>query len=219
MLRALCAAWLVPAASLIWIGLSSTGLRPVSPTWVETVLGRTQALVVVLAALTILVGASAFVRRCEILGPSDGLSWLRSHLGAATVAVTCGLVVSLGDTGATVLLPLAACAGFWAGLALPRLLVRFPNLWAGPLAALSMGIAFQLSIGWLHVLHPSTASPVLIAEGAILAWAAAAAARVDPFAIGAEATSAERATAALTAGARLELQGAPAADRVAAGNP
>ena len=65
--------------------------------------------------------------------------------------------------------------GFWAGLALPRWLTRCPGLWSGPVAALAVGMAFQLTVGWLHLADPAAmSSPIPLAEGLILAWAAAA---------------------------------------------
>jgi hypothetical protein len=194
-LRLLCGAWLVPATSLIWIGLATAGLRTISEASLAEALGRTQAAAVILAVFTLLIGASVFVRQTAPLlpadesAPTDGLAggpsgpWLAVHavlLLVALPAVPLGLLVA---SLAPLLWTLAALAGFAGALALPRALLRFPEAWSGPLAALAVGIVFQLTVGWLHVVHPvGVASPVLVAEGLILAWAAASAARVDPFA-------------------------------------
>jgi hypothetical protein len=49
---------------------------------------------------------------------------------------------------------------------------------------LAAGVGFQLTVGWLHLANPTAAlAPALIAEGLVLAWVAASAARVDPFAV------------------------------------
>ena len=189
-MRMLCGAWLVPAASLIWIGLATTGIRRTSDASQALALGRTQATAIVLAVFTVLIGASVFVRQSAAMvdvgvpRPKGIRSlWLWSHLIALGVAVPTVLVGAAVETTATTLLPVAALTGFWAGLAIPRALVRHPGAWSGPLAALAVGISFQLTLGWLHVVHPSASpSPVLLIEGLILAWAAASAARVDPFA-------------------------------------
>lgn len=206
MMRMLCGAWLVPATSLIWIGLAATEIRQTGDASHALALGRTQATAIVLAAFTVLTGASAFVRQPPVAdlagnrdangsgdagewdtggrpGPALGTPWIWTHLFAAVLAVPTALVGAAVETLAPVLFPVAALGGFWAGLAVARALVRYPGAWSGPLAALAGGISFQLTVGWLHLAHPSaTASPILIMEGLILAWAAASAARVDPFA-------------------------------------
>lgn len=208
-LRMLCGAWLLPAASLIWIGLATTGIREASDASQAMALGRTQATALVLAVFTVLVGASAFVRQgvCD-QQPADGSvpassapsrRWVRSHLLAGVVAIPLAAIGARYASLTPTLLPTAAILGFWAGLALPRRLVRCPGAWSGPLAALGVGMVFQLSIGWLHVANPTgTASPVLVAEGLILAWAAATAARVDPFALPATVPADEPASVELT---------------------
>ncbi len=191
-MRLLCGAWLVPAASLIWIGLATTGIRRTSDASEALALGRTQATAIVLAIFTVLVGASVFVRQSPVIDQRpDGadrlpstrpLSWAWGHLAGAVVAAPAALLGMAVDDLAPALLPLAALTGFWAGLVVPRALLRHPGSWSEPLAALAVGISFQLTVGWLHLAHPSaTGSPLLVAEGLILAWAAASAARVDPF--------------------------------------
>ena len=193
-MRLLCGAWLVPSASLIWIGLATAGIRRSSEASQALALGRTQASALLLAVFTVLVGASVFIRQSPagacgdrvFAGGADRSSrspWFWSHLAAAAVAVPCVIVGAAFDSLAPVFLPAGALCGFWAVLALPRGLIRLPGAWSDPLAALAVGVAFQLTVGWLHLAHPSAgASPVLVAEGLILAWAAASAARVDPFA-------------------------------------
>lgn len=180
MLRALCGAWLVPAASLVWMGFASTGLREVDDHSLSLALGRTQALAVLLAIFTVPVAATAFLRSdpaphrlCPI--PVGRL------LGLALAAPVAGAGV-VWPSLAPVLFPVAALAGFWTGLAVAYRLLGRGTPDSGPLAALVVGVAFQLTVGWLHLAHPAgVASPALVAEGLILAWAATAAARVEPF--------------------------------------
>lgn len=184
-LRLLCGAWLVPAASLIWIGLATTGLRHVGDSSLAIALGRTQALAVLLAVFTALIGANVCVRHPRPLRPARGDRsglWLLGHGAALSLAAPALLLGAVAESLAPLLWPLAAVAGFAAGLGVPRALLRIPGVWSGPLAALSVGVTFQVTIGWLHLIHPAAlASPVLIAEGVVLAWAAASAARVEPF--------------------------------------
>lgn len=190
-MRLLCGAWLVPAASLIWIGLASTDLRHASDSSQLLALGRTQATAMLLALLTMLIGASVFVRhgagrpdrnRSGDRGaPASAL--LASHGTTAALAVAAAVAGSLAERAAPILYPVAAVFGFWALLALPRVLLRSGDGWTSPLVALGVGISFQLTIGWLHLADPaSVLSPVLIVEGLALAWVSASAARVDPFA-------------------------------------
>ncbi len=195
-MRVLCGAWLVPAASLIWIGLAAAGLREASASSQSLALGRTQATALVLALLTVLIGASVFVRQLGELQPTrtgadldrrsgTTMSWTWSHgvagLGAIVVAVTGSTV----ERGTVVLFPIAACCGLWAALVVPRALLRLVDGWSSPLiaqAALAAGISFQLTIGWLHLVSPTaTLAPSLVVEGLLLAWFAASAARIDPF--------------------------------------
>lgn len=193
-MRVLCGAWLVPAASLIWIGLAATGLREASDSSQALALGRTQATALVLALLTVLIGASVFVRQLGELPPpraeADGrsgtmLSWLWSHGLAALVAIVVAVTAAVVDRGTVVLFPIAACCGLWAALVVPRVLLRHVDEWSNPLtalAALTAGISFQLTIGWLHLANPTAGlAPILVAEGLVLAWVAASAARIDPF--------------------------------------
>ena len=189
MLRLLFGAWLIPAAALMWIGLAATGLRAVDPSALGLALGRTQAMAVLLAVFTVLIGASAFVRRPQLVpappvdsghrrGPSPAPSPLLHLSALVTAAISILAAGALGSAGSA-LWSLAALSAFAAGLYLPRALVRLPCPWAGPLAALAAGMVFQLTVGWLHVVHPAgMASPALIIEGLILAWASVAAARV-----------------------------------------
>ncbi len=190
-MRLLCGVWLVPAASLIWIGLASTDLRHANDSSQLLALGRTQAMAMLLAMLTILIGASVFVRhgadRSDRSRPGDRCApasvLLASHGTAAALAVAAAVAGLLVDRAAPILYPVAAVLGFWALLALPRVLLRSADGWTSPLVALGVGISFQLTIGWLHLADPaSVLSPVLIVEGLVLAWVAASAARVDPFA-------------------------------------
>lgn len=187
MLRVLCGAWLVPAASLIWVGLATTGLRSISPASLALALGRTQAVAVLLAIFTTLIGASVCARqprRPRPVEPDAGADpWLAGH-AVAVVLAALAILVGVGLRSLTPFLwPVAAVAGFAAALALPRALLRIRGVWTAPLAALAVGMAFQLTIGWLHVANPAAlASPILIVEGLVLAWAAASAARVEPFA-------------------------------------
>lgn len=186
-LRVLCGAWLVPAASLMWVGLATTGLRSISEASLSLALGRTQAVVVLLTLFTMLVAASVCIRQPRRLRPAarpgGSTPWLAGHgvaLGLAFLAVATGVALR---SLTPFLWPVAALSGFIAGLAVPRALLRIPGVWSGPLAALAVGASFQLTIGWLHVANPAAlASPILIVEGLVLAWAAASAARVEPFA-------------------------------------
>lgn len=198
----LCGAWLVPAASLIWVGLAATGLREASESSQALALGRTQATALVLALLTVLIGASVFVRQFADLPPArvepradrpsgSTVSWMWSHGVAAVAAIAVALTASVVDREAVVLFPVAACCGLWAALVVPRVLLRHVDGWSNPmtaLAALAACISFQLTIGWLHLANPTaTLAPSLVAEGLAMAWVAASAARIDPFGRAAEA--------------------------------
>jgi hypothetical protein len=204
-LRMLCGAWLLPAASLVWMGFASTGLREVDDASLALALGRTQALALLLTVLGAPLAATAFLRspageparpprlREEPVGLGLRPPWrprtgIEAGLGLAGHLICLVLAVSSAAAGVAwpslspALFPAAALAGFWAALALPRWLLARPGADAGPLAALVVGIAFQLTVGWLHLAHPGgVASPALVAEGMVLAWAATAAARVDVF--------------------------------------
>lgn len=211
-LRILFGAWLLPAASLIWIGLATTGVRETGEASLALALGRTQATSLLLAVFTVLIGASAVVRHRSVLdeagstpagdaptdppgdqlapassrGPASGdgirLTWLAGHAAAAALALPMAAIAAVGLGRLEVVLPIAAVSALAAGLALPRALLRCRSGRCGPLAALAVAVVFQLSIGWLHVVHPAgMASPLLAVEGVLLAWAATAAARLDPF--------------------------------------
>lgn len=188
-LRLLCGAWLVPAASLIWIGLAPAGLRPADPVSLGLALGRTQATSVVLAVFTLLVGAIAFVAEHEPVDVVErglgrhGSGWLRPHAVAAAVALAAAAVGAVVTPLTTLLWPVAVLGGLFAGLAVPRALLRCPEPSVGSLAPLATAVVFQLTIGWLHLANTAGAvSPILVAEGLLLAWAAAVAARVGSFA-------------------------------------
>jgi hypothetical protein len=180
LLRMLFGAWLFPAAGLIWIGFASIGLRPAPPGSLDAALGRTQAVAVALVVLTVPVLISAVVRSAPTLRverPDLSVTGAAGLVAVLAVAAA-GLAPDLAPTA----LPLAAVAGF-AALAWPaRWIVELPLAAAGPLAALAVGVAFQLTIGWLHVAQPGgVGSAAVVFEGMALAWAAAAAARLDPF--------------------------------------
>ncbi|MEL6984185.1 MAG: hypothetical protein AAFO29_17295, partial [Actinomycetota bacterium] len=64
-MRILCGVWLVPAASLIWIGLAATDVRRASEASQVIALGRTQATAVLLAIFTVLIGACVFIRQLD----------------------------------------------------------------------------------------------------------------------------------------------------------
>jgi len=203
-MRVLCGAWLVPAASLIWIGLAATGLREASESSQALALGRTQATALVLALLTVLIGASVFVRQLgdrppvriepQDDGRSQSMSWIWSHGAAGLVAIVAAAIASAAEREAVILFSVAACCGLWAALVVPRVLLRHVDGWSSPLSALvalAAGISFQLTIGWLHLANPTASlAPGLVAEGLALAWVAASAARIDPF--GQMAQAAER---------------------------
>lgn len=206
-MRALCGAWLVPAASLIWIGLAATEVREASEASQAVALGRTQATTILLAVFTVLIGACVFIRQLDdqrpvshgtaptptVTGPSrsgargrrSGTTRLAcSHGVAAVLAVVVALTGSAAasETMAAFLVPAAAGLGFWATLVLPRVLVRLVGGWSSPLVVLAAAVGFQLTVGWLHLFNPTaTLAPALIVEGLALAWVAASAARVDPF--------------------------------------
>ena len=204
-LRMLCGAWLLPAASLVWMGFASTGLRQVDDASLALALGRTQALALLLTVLSVPVAATAFLRspagepalrpslRAETVGLGLGPPWrprtgIEAGLGLAGHLICLVLAVSAAAAGVAspslspALFPAAALAGLWAALAVPRWLLARPGADTGPLAALLVGVAFQLTVGWLHLAHPGgVASPALVAEGIVLAWAATAAARVEVF--------------------------------------
>ncbi len=211
-LRVLFGAWLLPAASLIWIGLATTGFRETGETSLALALGRTQAISLLLAVFTILIGASAAVRQQtpadreppeaavgrSLDGPVVDLApeavdvpvaaaaarfgWLAGHAAAGALAMLMAAAAAIGLGPLEIVLPIAAVLGLVGGLALPRALLRCRSGHGGPLAVLAIAVVFQLSIGWLHVVHPAgMASPLLAVEGVLLAWAATAAARMDPF--------------------------------------
>lgn len=201
-LRVLMGAWLIPAVALMWIGLATTGLRSIDSASLGLALGRTQASVVLLTVFTVLTGASTFVRRPQLVAGDEGSvadrgwSWLGLHLLAASTAVFLAGAGKGAQSLAPTLWPLAALCGFAGGLALPRALVRLSCPWAAPVAALAAGMVFQLTVGWLHVVHPAgMASPALIVEGLILAWAAVSASRSE-LGIGTSASSVSSVAAA-----------------------
>ncbi len=202
MLRVLCGAWLVIAASLIWSGLASLGLRSVDDHSLSLAIGRSQACALLLAIVTLLVGASVCARSATKLvdarpeaGPlvaGMGRRWFSPvsfvHLGALALAAATVFVGQIHDPAASVLLPVAAVSAFSGMLILPRWLLAWPYPWAAPSALLALAISSQLTVGWLHVLHPTSwASPVMLVEGLVMALAAASTARVGLFTPRAEA--------------------------------
>lgn len=204
-MRILCGTWLVPAASLIWIGLAATEVRQASEASQTMALGRTQATAILLALFTVLIGACVFIRQLDDQRLANGSTatlgqpptfdatggrpaaarWAASHVLAAVVALAAALAGSIATSPgvAAILMPVAAGLGFWASLVFPRFLVRHVGGWSSPLVVLAAGVGFQLTVGWLHLANPTAQlAPALIAEGLVLAWVAASAARMDPFA-------------------------------------
>lgn len=183
-MQALCVAWLYPAVSLVWSGFASIGLRTADDGEIAASLDRAQAIAVLLAIFTMLVGGIWAVRTWEYL-PVSALTRKRGHLTgpighllAIPVALGAALGAAIIESLAMPLATVAGAAGCYAGLLLPRWLLRAPLGRAFPIAAFSAVVMFQITLGWMHVLTPSAStSALLIVEGLGLAWAAVAAAR------------------------------------------
>ncbi len=189
-MRVLCCAWLVPAVSSVWIGFAAVGLRDVPAPDLARALGRTQAVVVLLAIFTALTGGIWALRtwpslraRPRASGDSRWRTWRApaSH-GAALLASGGAIAVARSvPTGTSAMFAAAALLACYGGLAPARWLLRSPLANPFPLAALSAGITFQLTVGWLHALAPDgPLSAALVIEGLALAWMATSAARAAP---------------------------------------
>ncbi len=184
-MRLLCLAWLGPAVSLLWIGFATVGIRTASRRELDLALDRIQAAAVLLALFGWLMGLLWSLRTLEYLPSARRIgsgSWLGGPIGhgvAAIVSMITGLAATVGDRVDTALVSVAVIAGFYALLFVTRWLLRIPLDPAMPLALLSVGAAFQVTVGWLHVLHPTGAlAPLLVVEGVAMAWMALAASRV-----------------------------------------
>ncbi|MGI9594822.1 MAG: hypothetical protein ACR2QK_01600 [Acidimicrobiales bacterium] len=190
-MRMVCLAWLAPATSLVWIGFASIGIRTASKRELDLALDRVQAMAVLLAIFGCLIGLVWALRTIEYL-PSPARIGAESRLfrpAGHAVALATGLVILLfasltevtdpaGRSGTT-LLAVAAGLGCHGLSFVTRWLLRAPLDPSLPLALLSLGAAFQVTVGWLHVLHPTgILAPLLVIEGLVMAWTSVAAARV-----------------------------------------
>jgi hypothetical protein len=186
-MQGLCIAWLYPAISLVWIGFAPAGLRSSDDAAIAAALNGAQAIAVLLTIFTVLIGGIWALRTWEYLPAGELTSTGRRSIGpfghaaaapVVVVATVAAIVIGRGAPlfGAASLL--AVISGCYAGLLLPRWLLRAPLDRAFPVAAFSAAMIFQVTIGWLHVLRPrGQLAPLLLVEGLILSWAAIAAAR------------------------------------------
>lgn len=182
-LQSFCVAWIVPAVALAWTGLGAVGLRVADDAAVAVAIDRIQALTVLLAIFTVIVGAIWAVRTW---GRAPSLGSGRRLLPGGSVHLVALLVALIAICGATAapeladaLTPIAAVSAFCAGLVLPRLLLLAPIGQTVPAVTLATVVTYQLTMGWLHSIYPTAGlSWLLVVEGLLLAWAATAAARV-----------------------------------------
>lgn len=186
-MQALCIAWLYPAISMVWAGFASSGLRSVDDEAVSAAVDRSQAVAVLLAIFTCLIGCIWAVRTWAYL-PASELWRTRRRLSgpvghvAAAVAVVPAVVGSVAvGRSSSLFLPLTTLAcvvGCYAGLLLSRWLLRAPLERAFPVAAFSAAMMFQITVGWMHVVSPNgPLAALIVVEGLTLSWAAVAAAR------------------------------------------
>lgn len=182
-MKALCGLWLIPGVALTWIGFVSMGLRRAENANPLRSLEQVQAMTVVLAIFTAVIGMMWAVRIIDhmpdhtprMVKPSGRACAV--HLGAGAVAVAAFVIGRLtGDGGLWI--GLAAIAGFVAGLGLLRPLSAAPVGRPRTLVAFGAATIFQLTIGWLHLLDPAgRLAMTTVAAGLILAWTATAAVR------------------------------------------
>lgn len=180
----MCIAWLYPAVSLVWAGSGTLGLWSMSEADVRATLDRAQAVAVLLAIFTVLVGGIWAVRAWPYL-PTSAFSRTRSrwngplaHGVAVPVAVAAALACLAADGRVVPLMALAGAAGCFAGLIIPRWLLQAPLPHATPLAGFSAAIVTQVTLGWLPVLNPNGFQAVIVVvNGLVLAWAAVVGAR------------------------------------------
>lgn len=184
-MRIVCLAWTVPGVALVWIGFASIGLRSVDDRDLSSSLDGVVAVSVLLAIFGCLIGLLWVLRTMDHIpaisrvGSGSLVTGLPGHLAAGVVAMAAGLLVTVGDRPHPVAVAVAVTAGFYTLLVVARWVLLTCVDPAAPLAALSVGIAYQLTIGWVHVLHPTgVLAPLLVVEGLALAWASLAAARV-----------------------------------------
>lgn len=189
-IRLLCWSWIVPAVMLVWAGLAATGFRGGGDHGVAMALARTQAVAVLLAIFTPVVGLIWALRTWDHLpGPAqateadrDGLRNVFvgpiGHLVAAVVAGATLIGAIARHDLSVPLTVVAATAGCYACLIVPRTVLRAPVPSSFHLAMFNTAIIGQVTFGWLHLLHPAgKTNSLLIAEGLALAWAATAAGR------------------------------------------
>lgn len=184
-MRLLCLTWIVPAVSLVWIGFASVGLRNVEDAHLVRSLERVQAGATMLTIFGCLIGLIWALRTMDYLpamrriGSGSRLRGPISHLAAALLGVTTGLVATTGSTPRPGVTIVAVVSGLYAVSLVARWVLRSPLDPSLPLALLSLAAGFQLTVGWLHVMYPDgRLAPLLVVEGLALAWIALAAARV-----------------------------------------
>ncbi len=184
-MRMVCLSWIIPGVALVWIGFASVGLRSVDERDLSRSLDGVEAVSVLLAIFGCLIGLLWVLRTMDHIpaasriGSGSTLTGLAGHAATAVVAVAAGLLVAVGDRPHPVAIVLVVGAAFYTLLVVARWVLLTSIASAVPLALLSVGIAYQLTVGWLHVLHPTgILAPLLVVEGLALAWASLAAARV-----------------------------------------
>ena len=184
-MRLLCVAWLGPAVALVWIGFGSIGVRSIPPGELDMALDRVQAAAILLALFSTLIGLLWALRTMDYLptasrvGTGSAIFGRSSHAAAAALSLLACPFATAGGLVAGVAAVIASFAGFYALSFVARWLLLAPVEHAFPLATLAAGAAFQVTVGWLHVLHPTgPLAPLLVVEGLVLAWTAVAAARI-----------------------------------------
>ncbi len=184
-MRALCMAWLYPAVSLIWAGLGTLGLRSMSEAGIRATLERAQAVAVLLAIFTVLVGCIWAVRTWPYL-PTSGFSRIKrrwngplAHAAAVPAGGAAALACLATDGPVLPLILIAGAAGCFAGMIIPRWLRQAPLPQAKFLTAFSAALVAQVTLGWAPVLNPGGGlnALIVVTNGLVLAWAAIVGAR------------------------------------------
>lgn len=184
-MRLLCLAWLGPAVALVWIGFGSIGVRSIPPDELDMALDRAQAAAILLALFSTLIGLLWALRTMDYLptarrvGAGSTIFGRSSHVAAGALSLLACPFATAGGPVAGAAAVIASFAGFYALSFIARWLLLAPIEHSFPLATLAAGAAFQVTVGWLHVLHPTgPLAPLLVLEGLMLAWTAVAAVRV-----------------------------------------
>ena len=182
-LKLLCGLWLAPGIALTWFGFGSMGIRASDGGIPLGSLEKVQAASIMLCIFSVVVAAMWAIRVGDevpsyrsALRPRSTEAKLANASLAGIAVVT--LIIAQTTAEAGPWFTIAAWAGFFTVVGMLRPLAAAPVARPQTLMAFAAACAFQVTVGWLHLLDPSGPFAVTtVAQGLILVWTATAAVR------------------------------------------